>query len=1283
MKIKTSLFAILAVLLAGVQTVQSQVPETVPGEYIVKLNKEGVRALGAGVLDEDDMESLLVSALGFQEQEKLAPQTFLVKTDPNLPAPMQTAGETVEYIEPNFVYRAFAIPNDTSFSSLWGLRNTGQSGGLNGFDIDVLEVWDTLTGSDNMVVGVIDTGVDYAHPDLAANIWTNPGEIAENGVDDDANGVIDDVHGYNAITGSGDPMDDYNHGTHCAGTIAGVGNNNTGVTGVMWQAKILPLKFLNSQGSGYTSDAVKAVNYAVALKKKGVNIRVLSNSWGGGGFSQALSDAIQAANDEGIVFVAAAGNSASNNDFVPAYPASYRLDNVIAVAAVDRNGRLASFSNYGGQSVHVAAPGVEILSTVRNGGYASMSGTSMATPHVSGVAGLILCSRSELTPIEMRELLVQSSRLSPILDTKTVSNGSVDAFAALTGTFTLPPRLPDIADQGLYQANGPVTIELAVSDPAALPLTISAASSRPDKIVVTLQGNLLTLTPAPQFLGQAVITVSVSNGVRTSTDTFTVIVHNNRPPSILAIGDKTMRKEGTLYLYPSMSDPDGDSLTVSASVAPASAGQVYGSTTFVYFRAAEGFLGTVQVRLQATDGYSTVSRTFSVLVRENSAPVLDAIADQHMSENSDSLFIPLNVVDADNDYLTVTTQLSPPESGVITGYSNYLYFRPAHEFTGNAAVVVTASDGQASASRSFVIEVLPDAAPVIHDIPRQLMRSGTTSAFYYSWSDSDSLHASMGFSVRPLLWKSEGSNVERPIISVTAYSVSITAAAGAEGVLVGELTVSDGKAAASKQFTVVVRDGGSSGMDRDADGVSDVQEQSDGTDPDDRGSCAQELGATVCSEWNGFLGMWNVLELINRSVQPIELSAALYDTAGNERSRVHLTLAPSRQQDLIVHDMTGWERNSYGKVCVRVLSGAGSLLDGRMVYYRPSPKGGFQFAFALPFENGIRGKQYVTFNTFQPSFNPADAQNLRANWIQLTNLELVEQSGVLTFFGFDGAELARLDVRLPAGARSDFSAHALGNDLVGLVEWSPSDDTGKSQLRNIRYFYDNPHGMDSFAAAFQLQGAAGSGSLLAAPFDTRNATSVVEISNVSDRKTTATVAIHGMYGELVQSMRVPLEAHASVHLILDSIVSSGSGTVEVKGDARASMIATVMQYGRKGDGGLKYLYGIQAREAVGALMQTSYNSFLRQGCTLTLVNSKAEAVAASVAMARTNGAYVYGWDNLLVPGHGAVELNLCEHAPADSYGVVNVYSEQTNSISAFLLRKGENDSYRFPTPVND
>ena len=281
----------------------------------------------------------------------------------------------IEYAEPNLVYRINTLPNDPRFDDLWGLNNTGQTGGTDDADIDAPEGWDIAIGKGDVVVGVIDTGIDYTHEDLMENMWINEAEASGTlGVDDDDNGYIDDIYGIDTFNDDADPMDDHGHGTHVAGTIGAVGNNEVGVVGVNWDVRIMALKFLSAGGYGYTDDAVECIEYVLDMRAKGVNIRVTNNSWGGGGPSQALYNAINALRGRDVLFIAAAGNSARNTDRYRNYPSGYNLDNIIAVAATDHNDDLSRFSNYGVRTVDVGAPGEDILSTLPGGGYEPVSG---------------------------------------------------------------------------------------------------------------------------------------------------------------------------------------------------------------------------------------------------------------------------------------------------------------------------------------------------------------------------------------------------------------------------------------------------------------------------------------------------------------------------------------------------------------------------------------------------------------------------------------------------------------------------------------------------------------------------------------------------------------------------------------------------------------------------------------------------------------------------------------------------------------------------------------------
>ncbi|WP_287722402.1 S8 family serine peptidase, partial [Microcystis sp. M158S2] len=337
-----------------------------------------------------------------------------------------------EYIEPDYIRTVGTItpqatfPNDPSFNQLWGLHNTGQSGGTADADIDAPEAWDIQTGNPNLVIGVIDTGVDYNHQDLVGNIWTNPGEIANDGIDNDGNGYIDDIRGWDFAYNDNNPSDVYGHGTHVSGTIAGKGNNGGGVTGVAWNAKIMPLKFLNDQGSGSTSNAILAINYATA---KGV--KLTNNSWGGGGYSQALYDAINAAGQAGALFIAAAGNNSANADINPMYPAAYNLANIISVASTTRTDDLSWFSNYGLTRVDLGAPGSDIYSTTPNNSYATYSGTSMASPHVAGAAALLWSQNPTWTAQQVKNTLMNTGDSIAALAGKTVSGKRLNVFNAL------------------------------------------------------------------------------------------------------------------------------------------------------------------------------------------------------------------------------------------------------------------------------------------------------------------------------------------------------------------------------------------------------------------------------------------------------------------------------------------------------------------------------------------------------------------------------------------------------------------------------------------------------------------------------------------------------------------------------------------------------------------------------------------------------------------------------------------------------------------------------------
>ena len=348
----------------------------------------------------------------------------------------------VEYAEPNYYRHTSVTPDDTYFNWLWGLNNTGQRvNGISGTpdaDIDAPEAWDITEGSSDMIIAIVDTGVDYDHPDLSDNIWTNPGETPDNGVDDDGNGYVDDVRGWDFFSNDNDPMDFNGHGTHVSGIAAAEGDNALGVTGVCWTARIMPLRFLDANGKGTVADEISAIDYAVAN-----GAHIINASFGGDAFTQAEYDAISRANSEGILFIAAAGNESFNNDEILFYPASHTLPNIISVAATDQDDNLCWFSNYGATTVDVGAPGVHIYSTRPGIRYQYMHGTSVAAPYVAGLAALIWGVNASLTHYEIKEIILNGVDIVPTLNGKTVTGGRINASNVFAD---IPPQSPDGLD---------------------------------------------------------------------------------------------------------------------------------------------------------------------------------------------------------------------------------------------------------------------------------------------------------------------------------------------------------------------------------------------------------------------------------------------------------------------------------------------------------------------------------------------------------------------------------------------------------------------------------------------------------------------------------------------------------------------------------------------------------------------------------------------------------------------------------------------------------------------
>jgi subtilisin family serine protease len=421
--------------------------EIVPDQVLVRLKGEVgnlsdfATEYGTKILHHYDMTGLKPSTasseplmlLGLDGQMSVAEAMVLMGAD-----------ERVSVVESNDILRTQVTGKPTTTepddldSTLWGLHNEGQDGGVAGIDIGAKKAWETSVGSrTGPIVAVIDSGVDINHRDLKDNIFVNEGEIPNDGIDNDGNGVIDDINGYNAADDSTDPSDDNGHGTHCAGTIGAVGNNGSGLTGVNQEARILPVRFLSEEGAGSTSDAIKALVYA-----NRTGARVVNNSWGGNKYNQLVFDVMA---DSDALQVCAAGNEAYDNDLRPVYPASFELGNVLSVTAHDRKNEFPKFANRGENTVHLAAPGVDIQSTLPRNKFGSMSGTSMATPHVAGAATLLAAAVPGITNEEIKFRLINNlSELPEKYGSRIINAGRLDLGQALEQDTTPPAPVGDL-----------------------------------------------------------------------------------------------------------------------------------------------------------------------------------------------------------------------------------------------------------------------------------------------------------------------------------------------------------------------------------------------------------------------------------------------------------------------------------------------------------------------------------------------------------------------------------------------------------------------------------------------------------------------------------------------------------------------------------------------------------------------------------------------------------------------------------------------------------------------
>ncbi len=571
-------------------------------------------------------------------REKGHPGFTLARSRLAVPAVMQMLKNhpAVEYIQPNWIYQHQAVPADPFYASgqLWGMYGDATTPS-NPYGSQAAEAWAAgYTGSESVCVGVIDEGIQTTHPDLAANIWTNPKEIAGNGSDDDGNGLVDDMNGWDFYNDDATVYDaGYDgHGTHVAGTIGAAANNNTGVVGVNWNVKIISAKFLGPDG-GTTADAIDAINYLIALKQNDVNLVAINASWGGGGYDPALLAAITAAANQDILFVAAAGNGnwmgrAVNNDRTPFYPACYNTmsgagyDSVISVTALASNGSKPTWANYGATTVDLGAPGAGIVSTYPVDAYATADGTSMATPHVTGSVALYASTHPNATAAEIKQAILDAAAATPTssLSGRTVTGGRLNIGGELIvppGPIDTPPSVSITTPLDGAVVAGPVTIQASASDDHGVSLVRFIVDGNIEEDVAApyeVEWNTLGATEGPHT-----ITVEAQDtSGQTTTDTVNVTVDNVNAPPVANAGPDVAVVIGQAAAFDgsASSDPDGAVVSYHWDFGDGSAGT--GATASHAYVSAGSY--TVTLTVTDNDG-ATGQDTSTVAVTEPPAEV--------------------------------------------------------------------------------------------------------------------------------------------------------------------------------------------------------------------------------------------------------------------------------------------------------------------------------------------------------------------------------------------------------------------------------------------------------------------------------------------------------------------------------------------------------------------------------------------------------------------------------------------------------------------------------------
>ncbi|MEM8670113.1 MAG: Ig-like domain-containing protein [Planctomycetota bacterium] len=607
--------------------------------------------------------------------------------------------DIVDFAEPNYRMESAAVPNDPFYSVLWGMR-----------DIGAETAWDTRTSSESIIVGVIDSGVQYDHPDLVENIWTNEDEIPNNNIDDDGNGYVDDFFGYDFDNDDSDPMDDNGHGTHVAGTIGARGDNGIGLTGVGWNASLMSLKVI---GTGSNADVARAIDYATENGAK-----ITNNSYGYAGNnvpgSRAISDAIGRAKDAGVLYVVAAGNSRSNipasdvDGNFNAWPAEYSKihDNVITVSAIDPDGGFAGYSHWGDESVQIAAPGTQIGSTYTENRYVYLSGTSMAAPHVAGAAALLWAEQPDFTYLEIKDALLSTARPEHL---DRVTNGVLDLAAALESITTTnsdneaPTAVDDSAD---VNEDGSVLIDVLFndSDPENDALTVQSFT-QPSNGSVSNDNNFLTYTPSANFNGSDSFTYTINDGngnTASAVVTINVASVNDAP---VAVDDSVETNEGEsvqINVLSNDTDPDNDTLAVQSFTQPSN-GTVANNNNVLTYTPAANFSGLDSFTYTVDDGNGgTDSAVVTIdVAAQNDSPV--AVNDS--VETTEDVPIQINVLsndtDPENDTLTVQS-FTQPSNGSVSNSNNVLTYTPAANFNGSDSFSYTINDGNGNTDSAVV-----------------------------------------------------------------------------------------------------------------------------------------------------------------------------------------------------------------------------------------------------------------------------------------------------------------------------------------------------------------------------------------------------------------------------------------------------------------------------------------------------------------------------------------------------------------------------------------------------